>query len=133
MPYQPGFNSFQMPAYGQNLYQSQFQAQPMMQNARQEITKVSGRNGAEMYQMAANSSVLLLDETAPIVWLKTTDGAGYPTLTPYSITPYEPEKPADIKSLEERIEKLEEELHGTEPDTVDVKRKPVNASESRKN
>ena len=42
------------------------------------IVRVSGRPGAEAYQMAPNSEVLLLDETAPIVWLKTTDGAGYP-------------------------------------------------------
>ena len=34
---------------------------------RQEVVRVSGRNGAEAYQMAPNSSILLLDETAPII------------------------------------------------------------------
>ena len=74
---------------------------------RHEVIKVNGKGGAEAFQMMPNSNVLLLDETAPIVWFKTTDGAGYPTLTPYQITPYEPEKPVDVKSLEERIERIE--------------------------
>ena len=59
--------------------------------------------------MAPNSEILLLDETAPVVWLKTTDGAGYPRLTPYDITIHE-EVQVDYKSLEERIAKLEELL-----------------------
>jgi hypothetical protein len=33
----------------------------------QEVVRVNGRNGAEAYQMAPNSSVLLLDESAPVV------------------------------------------------------------------
>ena len=94
--------------YTYNPYQSQIS--PMMAQ-HMEIIKVSGENGAKAYQMAPNSSMLLLDETAPLVWLKTTDGAGYPTVTPYSITPYQPEKPVDTKSLEERVTRLEEVLN----------------------
>ena len=75
---------------------------------RSEIIKVNGRNGAEAYVLAPNSSVLLLDESAPLVWLKMTDGAGYPTITPYTISPYTPEPEPDFKSLDERIKKLEE-------------------------
>ena len=74
---------------------------------RHDIIRVNGKGGAEAYQLMPNSSVLLLDETQPLVWLKTTDGAGYPTLTPYTITPYEPEKPVDVKSLEERLARVE--------------------------
>jgi hypothetical protein len=69
--------------------------------------------------MAPNSSILLLDETAPIVWLKVTDGAGYPTLNAYDITPHEDEVVAATKSLEDRIQKLEEivnELKQSESD-----------------
>lgn len=32
----------------------------------QQVIKVNGRNGAEAYQMSPNSSVLLLDESAPV-------------------------------------------------------------------
>lgn len=77
---------------------------------QQRVVRVSGRPGAEAYQMAPNSEVLLLDETAPIVWLKTTDGAGYPRLTPYDIAIHEDEPPVDYKSIEERLSKLEELL-----------------------
>lgn len=88
-----------------------------MQQALQpcSITKVSGENGAKAFGMAPNSSALLLDETAPLVWLKTTDGAGYPTLTPYTITPYKAAPPVDVASLEQRITALEAKFHD-EPD-----------------
>ena len=81
------------------------------------VTRVNGENGAKAFGMAPNSSVLLLDETAPLVWLKTTDGAGYPTLTPYTITPYQAAPPVDVNALEQRIARLEEILHG-KPDTT---------------
>lgn len=94
---------------------------------KQEVVRVSGRNGAEAYQMTPNSSALLLDDSSPIVWLKTTDGAGYPTLTPYSITPYKPEPEVDVKSLETRIAKLEEMFNAKSNFTES------HATESRKN
>ena len=36
---------------------------------RCQVIKVNGRNGADAFRMAADSSVLLLDENDPIVWL----------------------------------------------------------------
>ena len=71
---------------------------------------MNGRNGAETYQMPPNSSALLLDESAPIVWLAQSDGAGYKTLTPYDIKPHEEVPLPDMKSLEDRIAKIEEVL-----------------------
>lgn len=97
-----------------------YQPYPSMYTAystapKSEVVRVNGRNGAEAYQMAPNSSVLLLDETAPIVWLKVTDGASYPTLTPYEIKPYEVKEvtatSTQIEELKERIEKLEEKIN----------------------
>lgn len=78
----------------------------------QQIVKVNGENGARAYQMPANSSALLLDEIEPIVWLKQTDGAGYPTITPYKIEPYERPEPEDFSSIVKRIERLEEAING---------------------
>ena len=37
--------------------------------------------------MPPNSSIILLDESAPLIWLKMTDGAGYSTITPYRKEP----------------------------------------------
>ena len=77
---------------------------------RYEIIKVNGQNGAAAFQMAPNSQVLLLDETAPVVWLKTTDGAGYPTLTPYDITPAQTQEQKEagrFDAIEKRLTELE--------------------------
>lgn len=95
----------------QNNYNSNYNFQNNQQLIKQEIIRVNGENGARAYQLAPNSSVLLLDEQSPIVWLKSTDGAGYASITPYTITPYQAEPSVDVKSLEERIKKLEERLN----------------------
>ena len=67
---------------------------------RMEVIRVNGENGADAFQLGPNSSVLLLDETAPIVWLVQTDGAGYKTKTPYDIMVHTPEPSPEIKSLD---------------------------------
>ena len=107
-PYGMAYGNF-MPNFN-NLYGNQNAIQPPQAN-RCEITKVNGRNGAEAFMLAPNSSVLLLDETAPIVWLAQSDGAGYKTVTPYSITPYQPEPPVDVGGLEARVKRLEDMLN----------------------
>lgn len=89
---------------------------------RQEIVKVNGQNGARAFQMAPNSSALLLDESAPIIWLVQTDGAGYKTEIPYSITPYQAQPEPDYNSLEERIKKLEDIINGKKSDPGSTKR-----------
>ena len=102
-----------------NPYQQNQQSFMPSQAPRQELVKVNGRPGAEAYQMAPNSSALLLDETAPIVWLVQTDGAGYKSLSPYSISPYQPEPPVDVKSLLQRVEKLEAMINANESDPAE--------------
>ena len=84
------------------MYNTMFPYQP-----KSEIVHVNGENGARAYQMMPNSQALLLDDTAPLVWLATTDGAGYKTVTAYSITPYEPKK-VSLEDIEERLAKVEE-------------------------
>ena len=76
-----------------------------------EIIHVNGQNGAQAFQMMPNSQALLLDDTAPIVWLAQTDGAGYKTVTPYSITPYQPEPEVDLKEIDRRLTKIEEAMN----------------------
>ena len=56
---------------------------PYTPYSQTKIVHVNGENGARTFQMLPNSDVLLLDDTAPIVWLAQTDGAGYKTITPY--------------------------------------------------
>ncbi len=78
-------------------------------------TRVNGRNGAEAFRLAPNSSILLMDENDPIVWLKQTDGAGYATVTPYTVAPYK-RPPVDVNSLENRVKRLEEILNAKSDD-----------------
>jgi hypothetical protein len=109
-----------------NPYTPQFNMQGMP--PKTEVVRVNGRNGAETYQLPPNSSILLLDTTAPAIWLKTTDGAGYPSLQAYGITPMKDGSP--IKSIEDRLTRLEE-IVNAEPDSRSVKSKQSNV-ENRK-
>ena len=75
---------------------------------RYEVIQVNGENGVNAFQMGPNSSVLLLDTSAPIVWLVQTDGAGYKSKTPYDITPHQAVPPVDINQLQQRVAQLED-------------------------
>ena len=82
------------------------QSLPVMQ-----VVRVNGRGGAEAYAMGPNSSVLLLDEHEPIVYLKVTDGASYSTISAYNIAPVKEEikdSSVNYSALEERVAKLED-------------------------
>ena len=76
-------------------------------SSRQEVIKVNGENGANAINLAPNSSLLALDMSGSLVWLVTTDGAGYKTVSPFDITPHEAAPAPDFASLESRIEALE--------------------------
>ena len=88
--------------------------QPPYQQSFQ-ITKVNGENGAKAFQMPPNSSIILLDESNPKVYIKETDGASYPKLSVYKLVPDTDTEIKDendkskeqIKKLEERIAVLE--------------------------
>lgn len=93
---------------------------PYAPQTRRTVSRVSGKPGADAFKMGPNEEVLLLDVTAPIIWLKTTDSASYPTLTAYDITPHVEETPPDYKTIEERLKKLEEAIYA-KPDAEPVK------------
>lgn len=90
---------------------------PSMRVPRQKIIRVNGRNGAMSIQMAPSSSVLVLDETAPLVWLCQTDGAGYLTVTPFDIAPHQEAPQVSVNDLSARLARLEEIVNG-KPDAV---------------
>ena len=108
----------------QNPYLNPYFQQPVYQQ-QTSVTKVNGENGARAYQIGANSSALLLDETGLLVWLITTDGAGYKTVTPYDITPHKVAPAPDYGSLESRIKRLEEMMNDS-TDTYSIKRRSEN-------
>lgn len=46
----------------------------------QSLIRVSGLEGAKAYQMSANSQVALFDNNEDLMYIKMTDGAGFPTI-----------------------------------------------------
>lgn len=98
------------------------QPQPQTVARRTEIIHVNGENGARALQMMPNSQALLLDDTAPIVWLAQTDGAGYKTVTPYTIAPYQPEPEISMKDLDSRLRKLEEVMNNAKSNAPSSKK-----------
>ena len=98
--YNPMINPYLTP-------QGQYAQQP-----RQEVVKVNGENGARAFPLGANSSAMLLDTSGTLVWLVTSDGAGYKTVTPFDITPHQEAPAPDFGSLEARITRLEEKING---------------------
>ena len=85
---------------------------PVMQQAAQQVVRVNGENGARAYQIGPNSSAILLDESGLMVWLVTSDGAGYKTVQAYDIAQHKTSPAPDYGSLEDRIKKLEEIVNG---------------------
>ena len=92
-------------------------APPMPATQPVQVVRVNGENGARAYQLGANSSALLLDESGLMVWLVTSDGAGYKSVTAYDITPHQAAPAPDFGSLESRIQRLEEIVNGNARDS----------------
>ena len=83
--------------------------QNMVSGAQQmQVIKVNGEGGANAFSMGPNSSALLLDTSGTMIWAVTTDGAGYKTVVPYDISPHKNPEQIAVKSLEDRIRRLEE-------------------------
>ena len=82
---------FQNP-YANLLAQNQYY-NPQMNNQQiftqeqtQNLIRVNGIEGAKTYQMSANSTVALFDSNEDIMYIKTTDGAGFPSIRTFSFT-----------------------------------------------
>ena len=69
-----GFNNY-------NQFQPQL-TQPQVNT--QNLIRVNGIDGAKAYQMPANSTVALFDNNEDIMYIKTTDGAGFPAIRTFA-------------------------------------------------
>lgn len=118
---------YQQSYFPQQPFQPQFQQAPR----KTEIIHVNGQNGAQAFQMMPNSQALLLDDTAPLVWLAQTDGAGYKTVTPYSIAPYQPEPEISLRDIDARLRKIEEVVNNAKPNTSSSKKQQTNKQQSQ--
>lgn len=110
-PYQP------MPSYGYGYYQPQ-QHQPQQQPMH-GFVYVTGIDGAKAYQMPPNSEMPLFDDSGDVLYIKTTDGAGFPTITVVDCTRRDSQPVsqqdvptmADVEAVHNEIEQLRREIH----------------------
>ena len=66
-------------------YNSQMNNQQIFpQEQTQNLIRVNGIEGAKTYQMPANSTVALFDSNEDIMYIKTTDGAGFPSIRTFN-------------------------------------------------
>ena len=77
---------------------------------QQQVIQVNGKASVDTIQLAPNSSVLVMDTSAPIVWLCVSDGIGKVTSTPYDISLHKQVPEPDPAKYEDRISALEKSI-----------------------
>lgn len=128
----PGFYQSPYTQPMQNPYMdrlAQMQAQPQ-QPPRDGLIRVTGMEGARAYQMPPNSAVALFDGGQDIFYVKTTDGAGFPTIRAYAFTPLQDQAATphgDYVTRAEFNELKEMIMNGQQP----VREQPESAQDGR--
>lgn len=84
-------------AYNPNMYNPYGQTalwtyQPNSSQPVNGLVSVTGIDGAKAYQLPPNSSMPLFDANNDIMYLKTTDGAGFPTIRAFRFEAIESEQ-----------------------------------------
>lgn len=134
-PYNPYLNPF--PYQSPVIPQQQQVPQPAQNN--QGLIWVSGEVGAKSYLMAPNSTAMLMDSESSRFFIKSTDGAGMPTIrtyeyteTPQNVTasPHRPENEIkeeyvtreEYKAIWGKFEELKKELEEMQKKPAKVKK-----------
>ena len=119
----PGFYQSPYTQPAQNPYMDRLaQMQPPPQ-PRDGLIRVTGMDGARAYQMPPNSAVALFDGGQDVFYVKTTDGAGFPTIRAYSFQPMEQAQAMGASEYVTRaeFEQLKEMIaHGKQPVPADA-------------
>ena len=121
----PGFYQSPYTQPVQNPYMDRLaqMQQPQPQQPRDGLIRVTGMDGARAYQMPPNSAVALFDGGQDIFYVKTTDGAGFPTIRAYSFQPMEQAQAMGASEYVTRseFEQLKEMImHGKQPVPADA-------------
>ena len=95
-----------------------------------EIPRVNGMESAQNYPMAKDSSALVLDSNAPIVYMLKTDSSGFKTIKPFTISEFKPEPEIDMRALLDRVDAIEKRLND-ESDNRTVERNKTNNATNR--
>ena len=96
-----------------------FQPQmPQMQAAQyipqQQIIQANGKASIDAIKLPPNSSVLVMDTSAPMVWMCVSDGVGVVTATPYDITMHKDAVKEEEEKLTQKIAEIEAKIEEME-------------------
>ena len=137
--YMPGMNNLYMPnGYMSNAFQAQ-QTNPMMtqpqmpqigtQQPVNGLTRVTGMEGAKAYQMPPNSVVALFDDAADIFYVKSTDGAGFPTIRTFEFYEHKQDIPATQQTVNTENFATKQELQNLQGQIEELKGVLFNAQQ----
>ena len=103
--------------YNQQMNNQQFLPQTQTQN----LIRVNGIEGAKAYQMNANSIVSLFDSNEDIMYIKSTDGAGFPSIRSFRFEEIKADtqtKPSVDYISREEFEEFKKELMNNDKQSI---------------
>ena len=98
----------------------------------QQIPQAKGKDSIDMLRMSPNSSVLIADETAPIVWKCTSDSLGNVTAQAFDISPHKDEEQKAQENLSIVVTNLDERLKKLEGDYESIIKRYQSSNEEHK-
>lgn len=117
-------------AYNPNLYlpnvqnyQPSWLYTPSVTQPVNGLVSVTGIEGARAYQLPPNSSMPLFDANEDMLYVKTTDAAGYPTIRAFSFQPVQGEQPSETEYVpRSEFDALVERVNGMAPKAVHARK-----------
>ena len=76
----------------------------------QQILQANGKTSIDAIRMSPNSSVLIADTTAPIVWKCVSDGLGNVTAEAFDITPHKTDEQIEKETLNSTLNEINDRL-----------------------
>lgn len=120
-----GYEGMMSNPYYRNPYQQPIAQpmQPVMPQQQTNMIQVNGIEGAKAYQMPANASIVLFDANQDVMYLKRTDGGGYPTIETFTFqraAQAQPQQAAmvsvdEFNALRSEVEQLKEVINAKQP------------------
>lgn len=131
-PMNPMMNSM-MGAFNGSFANANTQYAPLPQT----LTRVTGLDGAKAYQMAPNSVVPLFDSNEDIMYIKSTDGAGFPTIKSFAFTEITEKATSQTKTEDfvsrEEFESFKKELMNNAEQSISTESANTNGKRKQSN
>lgn len=99
----------------------QFNAQMPVSQPSNSLIRVTGIDGAKAYQMPPNSVAALFDDSYDIMYVKSTDGAGFPTIRIFDFYEHKEEAPVQQQPVNVESFATKQELENLQNEVKQVK------------